>query len=196
MKNIKNDYCIKMFTDHGNNLRPLFNKVNMKGGFLYATDSHCLAKIDSKNCIGKYKEHNDYPNAEKVLSDFKKAETICIKIDDLFKDLMKIDCCFAPKMSKCGDCDGGGSVECLCCGNDSECNECSGTGLVESDILELTSEYHCKINEAKYKLSYIDRIIKSAIILGEKEIELTFSKDNYSSIFKFGNFTIMLMQVQ
>ncbi len=194
MKNLRNDYCIRMFADKGNTYRPHMNEVNLSEGCLYATDAHIAAKVKSDLCVKKYEQIEKYPNAESVFKQHESIESKKIHVDSVFQELMKIEVCFVPKMIECGDCDGTGEQTCEYCDSEHDCKECSGEGKVESNELELSGEYDCILFNRKYKLKYLDMIIKTAIILKVEEIEISNSNKSFT-IFKVGDFTILLMPV-
>ena len=192
MKTIKNDYCIRQFVGN-DELRPAFNSVSLDNGFLYATDAHILAKVCSEVCVLNYNAVEKYPNVEKVISEHISIETKKVSVDTLFNDLMKIECCFRPKMVNCKECDGDGTVTCPYCDSEHYCKECNGTGKVKSSELELSGEYDCILFNRKFRLKYLDLIIRTAIYTGVSEIEISNSEKYGGSIFKVGDFIILLM---
>lgn len=155
MKNIRNDYCIRMFVGN-DSLRPAMTEVSLQDGYLYSTNASIAAKINADLCVQSYTAVEKYPNVEKVFSEHESIEKKTVSVDTLFKDLMKIECCFKPKMINCDNCDGKGVAVCDHCDSEYECKECSGTGKVESKELELTSEYDCMLFGKKYKLQFLD----------------------------------------
>lgn len=191
MKNIRNDYCIRMFLGSYNS-RPAITKVSLRDGYLYATDAHIAAKIKADLCAHNYSTIEKYPNVEKVINEHKSFEKKKVDVDILFNDLMKIECCFRPKMIDCENCDGGVSV-CEHCNSECDCKECQGTGLVPGTELELTSEHECLLFGRKYKLKYLDLIIRTAVYTGVKEIEISNPDGMKGSVFTVGDFTILLM---
>jgi hypothetical protein len=193
MKTIKNDYLIRQFVA-SDSFRPAMMKVSLQDGYLYATDAHIVGKINADLCVQKYESVEKYPNAEKIISEHKSIETKEISVEQLFHELMKIECCFKPKMIKCENCDGDGVYICDHCDSECDCKECAGTGKVAVKELELTSEYDCNLFGKKYKLKYLDLIIKTAVYLEVKEIKISNSEGN-GTIFKVGDFTILLMPV-
>ena len=102
MKTIRNDYCIRMFADSANNLRPALNHVSLQDGYLYATNAHMIGKVNADLCVKKYQEVSKFPNAEKIISEHVSIEKKKVSVGTLFNDLMKIECCFKPKMIECG----------------------------------------------------------------------------------------------
>lgn len=192
MKTIKNDYCIRQFVGN-DKLRPAFNSVSLENGFLYATDAHILAKISSDLCVLEYKSVEKYPNVERVISEHVSTETKKVSVDTLFNDLMKIEVCFKPKMIKCEDCGGDGTVTCPYCDSEHDCKECDGTGEIKSTELELSGEFDCRIFNRKFGLRYLDLIIRTAIYTGVSEIEISNGEGLSGSVFKVGDFVILLM---
>ena len=193
MKSIKNDYCIRMFADSGNNLRPQLNQVSLQDGYLYATNSHILGKINADLCIQNYAVVEKFPNAESLFAYHEYIETKIVSVDRLFNDLMKIECCFKPKMTDCDKCGGGGIAICDYCYSKHDCKECDGTGSVPGEGLELTSEHDVKLYDRKYKLKYLDLIIRTAVYTDVKEVLISNGKDYAGTIFTVGDFTILLM---
>lgn len=192
MKTIKNDYCIRQFVGN-DRLRPAFNSVSFDNGFLYATDAHILAKVDSDLCVLEYKSVEKYPNVDKVIQQHISIETKKVSVETLFNDLMKIEVCFRPKMKECNECEGEGVVTCSHCDSEHDCKKCDGTGEVKSNELELSGENNCTIFNRKFRLHYLDLIIRTAIYTGVSDIEISNSEGLSSSVFYVGDFVILLM---
>jgi len=193
MKTIKNDYCIRQFVG-SDTLRPAMTKVNLQDGYLYSTDAHIVAKIKEDLCVQNYTAIEKYPNVEKIIKEHISLEKKTVSVDSLFNDLMKIECCFKPKMIDCDKCDGNGVYVCDHCNSECDCKECDGTGQVAGTELELTSEHDCVLFNKKYKLKYLDLIIRTAVYTDVKEIEISNGTNEASgTIFTVGDFTILLM---
>lgn len=192
-KTIRNDYCIKQFTAFNDELRPWANKVNLSKDYLYASDSHIVGKIKANLCMHEYTGNEKDPNFESVLNEHISHEIINYNVDDLFYSLMKMDVCYVPEMVDCDDCDGYGEQTCDHCNSEYECTKCDGSGKMESKELTASGQYDVYLNKYKFKRDYIDRIIKTAIILEQKIIKVTFQKEYKSVIFYVGDFTILLM---
>lgn len=192
MKSIRNDYCIRMFVG-SDPLRPQMTKVNLQDGYLYATNAYIVGKIKADLCVQNYVPVEKYPNTEKVISEHESIEKKIVSVDTLFNDLMKIECCFKPKMIECDNCDGDGVYICEHCNSECDCNECGGTGQVPGKELELTSEHDCMLLGKKYKLQYLDLIIRTAVYTGVKEIEISNGEGTKGTLFSVGDFTILLM---
>lgn len=193
MKTIKNDYCIRQFVGD-DEYRPYFSEVNFSDGFLYSTNSHIVGKIKADLCVHEYKTIEKYPNCEAVMSKHISIAKKTVSVDELFNDLIKIEVCFKPKMIKCENCNGDGVAICEHCDSEYDCKECKGTGEVKSNEIVLSSEHDCILFDKKYKLQYLDLIIRTAVYTGVKEIEISNDEKEYSgSIFTVGDFTIMLM---
>lgn len=192
MRSIRNDYCIRMFVG----FRPKLSNVNLRNGYLYATNGRIAAKIKEDLCIQDYKEDEKYPDAESVISSHKSIEKKTVMVDDLFSDLMKAECCFKPKMVNCEECDGKGTMTCEYCDSEYKCKECKGTGEMPGEELVLSGEHDCIVLGRKYKLKFLDLIIKTAIYTGVKEIQISNSEGSYGNIFYVGDFTILLMPMR
>lgn len=192
MKTIRNDYCIRMFVG-SDNLRPAMTKVSLQDGYLYATDAHIVGKIKADLCVQNYVPVEKYPNAESVISDHVSIERKTVSVEQLFNELMKIECCFRPKMIECDNCGGDGTAVCDHCNSEYDCKECDGTGEVPGKELELTSEYECILFSRKYRLKYLDLIIRTAVYTGVKEIEISNSEGTKGTLFYVGDFTILVM---
>lgn len=193
MKTIKNDYLIRQFVA-SDDFRPAMTKVSYDNGFVYATDAHILCKINAELCVQKYESVENYPNVEKVISEHENINNKTVSVDTLFNDLMKIEVCFKPKMIKCDKCDGTGTHYCDECDYENDCRKCKGTGEIKGTEMELSSEHDCNLFGKKYKLKYLDLIIKTAVYTEVKEIEISNGKGG-GTIFKVGDFTILLMSV-
>lgn len=192
MKTIKNDYCIRMFVS-SDTLRPAMTKVHLQDGYLYSTNAHIVGKIKADLCVQNYVAVEKYPNAEKIISEHESVEKKIVSVETLFNDLMKIECCFKPKMIECNNCDGDGVYVCDHCDSKCDCKECGGTGKVSGKELELTSEHDCILFGKKYKLQYLDLIIRTAVYTGVKEIEISNAEGTRGTVFIVGDFLILLI---
>lgn len=193
MKNIRNDYCIRMFVG-SDTMRPAMTKVSLQDGYLYATNAWIVGKIKADLCIKNYIAVEKFPNAEKVISDHVSTEKKIVSVDTLFNDLMKIECCFKPKMIDCDSCDGDGVCVCDHCDSEYDCKKCHGKGEMPGNELELTSEHDCVLFGRKYNLKYLDLIIRTAVYTGVKEIEISNGANETSgTVFTVEDFTILLM---
>ncbi len=191
MKTLRNDYCIRMFTSN-DNIRPALQIIQNDNGFIYATDARVLAKVPEDVFVKKYKHHDNFPNAETILTKHESLEKKTFTVDKLFHDLMTIEVCFKPKLIGCPKCSGEGKVHCDCCDYVNPCKECKGEGEVDGPELELSGDSNCKVFNRTYRLSSIDKVIRTAIILGVDKIEISNGKAP-SSIFTVGDFTILVM---
>jgi hypothetical protein len=194
MKTIKNDYCVRMFVGN-DTMRPAMTKVNIDNGYLYATNAHIACKISADLCVKKYEPVEKYPNVESIIAWQKSINKKVVSVDTLFNDLMKIECCFKPKLIRCDECDGEGTCTCDHCDSEYECKECKGVGEKAGTELELSGEYDCRLFDKKYKTQYLDLIIRTAIYTGVKEIEISNSEGTGGTIFIVGDFTILLIPV-
>lgn len=193
MKNIKNDYCIRMFVG-SDSQRPKFMKVNLQDGYLYATNAHIVGKIQADLCVQNYEADEKYPNVEEVFKQHKSTGIKTVSVDTMFNDLMKIECCFKPKMIECDKCNGNGDCVCEHCDSSYKCKECLGTGEVPGKELELSGEHDCILFERKYKLQFLDLIIRTAVYTGVKEIQVSNGQHETSgTLFTVGDFSILLM---
>jgi hypothetical protein len=192
MKNIRNDYCIRMFTGY-DEYRPTLSKINLQDGYLYATDASIAIKIKADLCVHNYTPVEKYPNVETIISNHKSFETKTINVDSIFHELIKIEVCFKPKTIDCDECGGNGVCSCNHCGSDYDCDKCGGTGKIASKELVLSGENDCYLFNKKYKLKYLDLIIRTAIFTGVKDIVISNSENDSGTIFTVGCFTILLM---
>jgi hypothetical protein len=193
MKTIKNDFCLKMFL--GNDCyRPALSSISLKNGYLYATNGSVACKIPADLCVKTYSEVEKYPDVESVFEKHVSVENKVVSVDTLFNDLMKVECCFKPKMIDCNDCNGDGTYVCDHCNSECDCKECKGTGKVAGTEIELSGEYNCTLFNRKYKLQYLNLIIQTAVYTGVKEVEI-FNSITSGSIFTVGDFTILIMTV-
>lgn len=192
MKRIQNDYCIRMFVG-SDPMRPATTKVQLENGCLYATNGYVLAKINADSCIKNYQPIENYPNAEKIISEHVSIEKKTVSVDTLFNDLMKIEVCFKPKMVDCEECNGYGTCTCDHCDSDYECKDCKGNGIVPGKELELSGEYDCELFGKTYTLQFLDLIIRTAVYTDIKEIEISNAEGVKGTVFTVGDFTILLM---
>ena len=177
----------------GNDMyRPAMTKINSDNGFVYATNGHIAIKIEEGLCIKKYEPVEGYPNVESILDGHKAIEEKTFSIEGLFHSIMKIEVCFKPERIKCGECEGNGNLICDHCESEYECGKCCGDGEVNGDKLALSGESDIMFFGKKYNLGNFNKIINTAVFLGVKEITVSNGEAN-GSIFKVGNFTILLM---
>jgi hypothetical protein len=192
MKTIKNDYCIRQFAGK-DTLRPALMKINLRDGYLYSTDAYIAGKIKADLCVQSYTADEKYPNVESVYKDHESTEKKMVSVDTIFNELMEIEVCFKPKMVDCENCNGDGTYICDHCDSECDCNECKGTGKVASNELELSGENNCILFNKKYKLKYLDLIIKTAVYTNVKEIEISNAEGDRGTIFTVGDFAILLI---
>ncbi len=192
MKNVRNDYCIRMFVG-SDSMRPAMMKVSLQDGYLYATNAHLLAKINAELCMYKYESVEKYPNCESLISAHVSVEKKNFSVDSLFEELLKLEVCFIPKMVECSECNGNGTLVCDHCDSTYDCKECDGEGKVEGKELEASGEYNCILFGKKYQLKYIDLIIRTAVYTGVKEIEISNSEGMKGNLFTVGDFLIFIM---
>ena len=191
MKKLKNDYCIRLFVET-DNLRPQMMNVSEKDGYLYSSNGYMIAKIKSDLCGHKYESVENFPNAESILQNHVSVEKKKFLVENLFTDLVKIEVCFKPKMVDCDECGGDGTCICDYCDSEHECKQCGGTGEVKGEGLELSGEHDCKLFGKYYRLHFLDLILRTAIITGVKEIEISNSEGLGGTIFYVGDFIIYL----
>ncbi len=196
MKNIRNDYCIRMFCGYGDKYRPHFEKVHFENGNLYATDAHSVAKISAARAALKYGAADKFPKVENVINEHKSVETKTFKTDDLFQGLMAIECIFRPKMKDCDDCNGEGTTVCHCCKNAGDCKYCEGIGKVPGERLELVSARDCKLFGKYYNITRLDKVLRTAVICGVDEIKVSNAEGYSGTMFYVGDFEILLMPVR
>lgn len=192
MKSLINDYCMKMFVST-DTYRPALMKVSKQDAFLYATNVHIAAKIHSDLCIHHYETVEKFPNVEMVMEVHESAEKMTINVDGLLNEMMKIQCCFLPKMIDCNVCDGDAVLVCDHCNSTYDCKECGGTGQLPGKEIELISHEDCKLFNRNYTIRFLDMILKTALYTGVKEIEISNGKECSGSLFTVGDFTILLM---
>jgi hypothetical protein len=192
MKTIKNDYCIRMFVGN-DKFRPALSFVSSNDGYLYASDARIVAKIKEELCILKYKPIEGFPNCESVIKQHVSFEVKTISVEKLFNELMKIECCFKPKMIECDECNGEGTCTCYHCNSKYNCKECDGLGEKESQEMELSGEYDCMLFGRRFALKYLDLIIRTAVFTNVEEIKISNPEDSSGSILTVGDFEILLM---
>lgn len=192
MKNIVNDYCIRQFVS-GDVLRPQLTKVCLHDGYLYATDTHILAKINADLCVHNYETIENYPDVEYVISKHESIEKKIVSVDTIFNELIRIECCFKPKMIECDGCHGNCSHICEHCGSEYDCKTCGGAGILPGNELELISQNDCVLFGKKYRIKHLDLIIKTAIYTGVKEIEISNSDGFKPTAFTVGDFNFILI---
>lgn len=189
-----NDYCIKFFCS-AENYRPYLKEINLDDGYLYATDTHIIARIKKEHCVKEYSKIEKYPNGFKIYEQHKKANKISVKTGILIDKLIELYLQCEYKKVRCSECDGDGTNECHHCGSEYECDNCNGTGKEETNKIILTSDNEIKFLNGYYTVSLFNLIIQTALFLREENIIVHEPLDiNQGTLFMVGDFEIILMQ--
>lgn len=205
MENYNYDFILPFFLGD-DELRPKFKQIHKdENGFVYATNSHILIRLKENLLHGEYKEVEKYPNCEKFFELLQKdnLNTKNIPVNDLVQVLTNLK--WVIQKLDCEYCEGEGTCECQCCGQDTECKKCGGTGYgKEKDFALLSvylteeesySESHIKILDKVFRANYLHIITVCAKILGVDNIEYVYSETTNSALFKVGQADIILMPV-
>jgi DnaJ-class molecular chaperone len=150
MENLENkettilEEVFKLFTTE-NDLNTTFNEPFEKDNKVYATDRHCLIKIDKSLCDFSVNNKGDVPNVEAVIP----VNNVNIIIDE---DLSKYD------IYKTED-----SYDEI--DEDIDCDTCDGSGEVEWEFEHYTNYFDCPVCEGS---GYKEHVKK--VLLEEKHI--------------------------
>lgn len=194
----KYDHVLKMYTGN-DELRPAMMMIHTELGFAYATNAHSAIKLKSDLCGAIYYPVDKFPNVEAIFVSHKpsKEKSIPISNEQLLHDLFKIEVNYLLEEQECPVCGGEGEGECKCCGNNVECKNCDATGSVPSSSPVAKLEVHGKdieFNGRNYNYSFLHRVAMTALILGEKTIQVINGETQYmATIFKVGEVEIILM---
>jgi hypothetical protein len=173
-------------------------------GFLYATEGHLLIRVPKEKAAGEYPSVNDFPNAEKILTEAINRDgnkTSVIKTADLIRVLSGVAWERVVDYDECEKCKGKGSFTCEHCENDYDCKDCNGTGRerygeVREFSLPVTKEqYAIQIGKAIYKATYLQPIVIAAQMLGVEEMKYIHRNKESAGIFSFAGVDILLMPI-
>jgi hypothetical protein len=193
MKNPINDYCIRMFASAKDEYRPYLEKVNFDGTNIYATNLHIIARSKPEYFCKKYGKIEKYPEANKIFDQHVCTEKTTIKTNKVANEFIKHNIFYKYELEECQECDDG-TATCHHCDSEHDCQDCNGTGEVESNILTMQSDEKLSLFNRKYRISFFDIILKTALFLNASEIEIENGEDEYSgTYFKIENFEIILM---
>ena len=102
------------------------------GQDVYVSDGRMAIKLQSVDLSLKYRD-NKYPEATQKIDEFFTKAVKDTPVDFRFENYRDeyIECSICHglgKLTKCGECNGKGIVECCECGQDRDCPDCDGTG--------------------------------------------------------------------
>lgn len=167
----------------------LWKPIYYESGWVASTDSYSLLwtkfpEYKDKEGIYQYSK-GEGPNAEAVLVDFfsmytgQRQPLGKISIDffeNIFKEI-ETNPEYRDKYKECRECDGIGTIECGCCGNESECDECDGEGEVKCGKEE--TGYHIYPNDhaidilgVTFSLNKIKELLDRLSLVEVKELEV------------------------
>lgn len=167
----------------------LWKPIFYESGWVASTDSYSLLWTnlpEYKDKEGVYQYSKDEgPNAEAVLVDFFGMYTGQVQpvgkisidfFENIFKEI-ETNPEYRDKYKECSECDGIGTIECDCCGNESECDECDGEGRVKCGKEE--TGYHIypdnhaiDILGTTFSLNKIKELLDRLSLVEVKELEV------------------------
>lgn len=180
-------------------LRPQLQKPALVGDSIFSTDAFSIIKISKDLPNGDYTDNEKFPQScDNLFLEAKRdlLEIEIIKTEDLMLGVFNLNPSFDVIYEECPDCDGDGSVECRCCGNDGDCKRCDGDGDVEKENPFSRVVLFGKdllFYKTKYTPRFIYRVIEVALILGEKEITIQYNEEKRKLLFTIGCVEIIIM---
>ena len=199
MKNKANvyDYVLSMYVSE-NNLRPQMCKVFKQENYNIATDSYSVIFVDEKDSGLKYDSDDKSPKALHFLNDFIFDTTEVIDRNTFLSDFFTLERIWYSSTKACEKCDGSGSIECDCCGNDSDCKECDGSGDSYEKLPFVKPELigdNIFLFDRKFSSVLTSKMIQTSYFLEAEKITVKFNKanDRQPFLFEIGEAKIIIM---
>lgn len=196
MKANKYDLVLRMYVGN-DNLREAMMKVNLKDGFLEATNAHIAIRMPAELAGLEYKAVVNYPNFVNVYPK-EIVEEKMVKIDDLVSLMETGRYEFETKSENCDECQGDGYVECKCCGNEADCEQCDGTGKEQVELPYAILRYNGQnvfVDGVLFDSRYLHTVYMTALLFGVSEVKLKFQKDKKRKgcLIEIGSAEILMM---
>lgn len=198
---------LKSFCINENDMRNMMKKVNYyDNGWFAATDSHILAmsnnpELDKTDCLNS--EIAIWAVLEKHEKRYigEAKPTHYINLSDIHSIFSEIHALpeMVDKYEECEECDGVGSTECNCCGQDVECEWCDGEGEIkcgekETGYYKYPEDVAIQICNVRFRLTIIHKILESLKLIEVDRIEIFGEHHNDMQIFfKIPNENIYLL---
>lgn len=174
----KYDKILDLFT--GNDpYRDFVNAPFRQGGYVYATDSRCMVRIDAGYVEGNY-EHREKPDAGAVMNRTPNRLETLVTMGGLKETYGRIpDVMF----KECDACEGIGKVDFefeydggLYCHRD-DCPVCDGAGYVQTSEKEKDFRYGVRFLQETHpvKQEYLLLFMQTLSILGAKSARLVYA---------------------
>ncbi|WP_276880481.1 hypothetical protein [Bacteroides heparinolyticus] len=194
--NFNEKELLSLFIAGDNELREVLKKPYTNNGFVFASDSHIMIRINPEILQGKY------PECPKLRLDFPKNDLsvkISLKaIKEVLSELPKTDIEFVGDDIFCDECDADGNVYWEYQDSNGKLHEksfacpiCDGSGYIERKREIHTGNFVPYLNlvigigDVSYKACYVDIVCRAMEMLGVDEITLLHQ----------GEYEIMLLQV-
>lgn len=176
-------------------------------GYIIATDSYSMVMMHSpdfrkKDCydnklkafhvldpLNKFYEGNEPP-----IGNFKTSD-----LGDIFEKIKKIPE-FEDTYKECKLCQGTGSIECDCCGNEKECEDCEGEGEIkcgkeETGYYKFPDDEFIKINNIFLRLDVSNKIYESLKMIDAEELEVFDIENTDRLFFRIKDTNIYILQM-
>jgi len=197
MKPNKYDYALSLFTAQ-DELRPAFSTPFPQETFYCATDSHSLIIVQNNLTGFKYDGHEKAPDALSLYKKHVCDTEFSLTKDEMLSGFFTAEMQYLNSMKKCTKCDGSGSKECECCGNESDCKECDGTGEDFEQIpfgKPFLSGELVRFAETTFYPNSLNKVIQTAYYIGEEKIIVRYEKGQpyRPRVFCIGDVRILVM---
>lgn len=189
------DYIANFFTGK-DNLRPELMKPFEIENQLYATDAHTCIRFSKDLALSEYKAEKA-PNAKNIFDKLDLTKSVSFDTRILLTKIYECEIKYDSQFKTCENCDGSGTCECDCCGNDADCKNCDGDGTIEIvspfDNIKMQGE-GIFIGGKKFNPKFIYKVIHVALILSTNFIDFHFNPDNNQGcLFVFDKVEILIM---
>ena len=201
---------VRKFSSNDGFRESISKPICYSNGWVASTNSHKLIWFNDPNFINKENILDaDKGQGANALSILGKYSNIYegnqqpigrIKFEDLrevFSDIRK-EPEYENKYKDCYDCEGHGTIECHCCGNEKECDECNGEGSVicgkeETGYYKFPPLHYIHIVDNYFSLIEFNELVEFFEPLNIEELDVYFTNDGAKSFYGIPNERIYIL---
>lgn len=192
------DFILSLFTNN-DELRPALSVPGIIEDKAYSTDAHACIRFskDLSNMQIAYLKNEKFPNAKAIFEDLEFENETSLTVNDILLGFYDCKLQIGTVFENCDSCDGYGTKDCQCCGNEAECDNCNGSGgndkIEPFSGLTLSGENIMLLGKlVRPHLLY--KVAHTALLLGTKTINLKTTKKN-QLIFTFSDVEVLVMAI-